>query len=303
MKRYIPVASTLLLLAGVGVRGWQLTAPQLVREGRLDEALAAFRAEVAEFPKSVPANNGMGVVLDLLGRYTEARQYLTQAIKVAKTPLEHAVAQRAMAVSYGFSGDCKGAEKYESSAFDFYLNTSDFYNAGEVADELGRLCIDAGDLDRAAEWYQKGHDTGLSDPKITPERTDLWNFRLDHARARIAARRGKAQEAAKLVKDARAILDKGRNPEQEPYFPYLSGYVAFYAGDYKTALTEFENAEIADPFIQCLTGQTWEALGDREKALEFYRRAANSTAHSVPAAYARPFAQRKLASGLASSTK
>jgi tetratricopeptide (TPR) repeat protein len=285
MNRHILLASMLL----------QLTAPQLVREGRLDEALAAFRAEVAEFPKSVPANNGVGVVLDLMGRYTEARQYLTQAIKVAKTPLEHAVAQRAMAVSFGFSGDCKGAEKYESSAFGFYLNTSDFYNAGEVADELGRLCIDAGDLDRAGEWYQKGHDTGLSDPKITPERTDLWNFRLDHARARIAARRGKAQEAAKLVQEARAILDKGRNPEQEPYFPYLSGYVAFYAGDYKTALTELQNAEIADPFIQCLTGQTYEALGDREKALEFYRRAANSTAHSVPAAYARPFAQRKLA--------
>ncbi len=288
MIRHILLASMLL----------QLTAPQLVREGRLDEALAAFRAEVAEFPKSVPANNGVGVVLDLMGHYTEARRYLTQAIKVAKTPVEHAVAQRAMAVSYGFSGDCKGAEKYESSAFDFYLSASDFYNAGEVADELGRLCIDAGDLDRAAEWYQKGHDAGLSDPKITPARTDLWNFRLDHARARIAARRGKTQEAAKLVNDARAILGKGRNPEQEPYFPYLSGYVAFYAGDYKTALAELQNADIADPFIQCLTGQAYEALGDREHAMEFYRRAANNTAHSVAAAYARPFAQRKLAAGL-----
>jgi tetratricopeptide (TPR) repeat protein len=303
MNRHIVIASMLLPLAAAALCGWQLTAPQLVREGRLDEALAAFRAEVAEFPKSVPAYNGVGVVLDLLGRYTEARQFLTQAIKVARTPLERAVAQRAMAVSYGFSGDCKGAEKYESSAFDFYLNTSDFYNAGEVADELGRLCIDAGDLDRASEWYQRGHDTGLSDPKITPERTDLWNFRLDHARARIAARRGKPQEAAKLVKEARAILDKGRNPEQEPYFPYLSGYVAFYTGDYKTALTELQRADIADPFIQCLTGQAYEALGDREKALEFYRRAANSTAHSVPAAYARPFAQKKLAAGPASSTK
>jgi tetratricopeptide (TPR) repeat protein len=295
MNRHIPVASMLLLLAAAGLCAWQLTAPQLVREGRLDEALTVFRAEVAEFPKSVPANNGVGVVLDLLGRYTEARQFLTQAIKVARTPLEQAVARRAMAISFGFSGDCKGAEKYESGAFDFYLNTADFYNAGEVADELGRLCLDAGDLDRASEWYQKGHDTGLSDPKITEERTDLWNFRFDHARARIAARRGKSQEAAKLVKEARAILSKGRNPEQEQFFPYLSGYVAFYIGDYQTALTELQRADIADPFIQCLTGQTYEALGNREEALEYYRRAANNTAHSVAVAYARPFALRKLA--------
>lgn len=296
MNRHVPSASLLLVFVAAGLFGWQLTAPQLVREGRLDEALAAFRAEVAEFPKSVPSNNGVGVVLDLLGQFSEARQYLMHAIQFAGSPLERALAQRAMAVSYGFSGDCKGVEKYESSAFDFYFNTSDFYNAGEVADEAGRLCLDAGDLDRASTWYRKGHETGVSEPKITQARLDLWDFRLDHAKARIAARRGKYKDASKFVKEARAILDKGRIPEQEPFFPYLTGYVAFYTGDYRNALTELERADIADPFIQCLTAQTYEALGNSQQAIEYYRRAANNTAHSVAVAYARPFALRKLAS-------
>ena len=175
-----------------------LTGPQLVKLGRLDEALAAFRQDVEILPKSVAANNGMGVVLDLMGRYPEARQAFAQAIKVASKPLEKALAQRAMAVAWGFAGDCKNAEKYESEAFDFYLNTSDFYNAGEVADELGRLCIDAGDFDRSQKWYERGHDTGFDEPNITQERRDLWNFRWDHAQARLAVRHGKIDQAWKL---------------------------------------------------------------------------------------------------------
>jgi tetratricopeptide (TPR) repeat protein len=272
----------------------QSTAPQLVREGNLEQALAVFRAEVEASPKSVAANNGAGVVLDLMGRYPEAQRYFAQAIKSAKTRVEQATANRAMAIAHGFAGDCKGAEKYDSKAFEFFYGTSDFYNAGEVADELGRICLDSGDLDRALEWYRKGYDAGLAQPDILQPRRDLWNFRLAHAKARLAARRGKRQEAEKMLREARILLDKGNIPDQEQYFPYLSGYVAFYAGDYPKALVNLQLASASDPFIQCLIAQTYEAMGDHSQAMEYYRRAASTTAHSVPAAYARPFAERKL---------
>ena len=268
--------------------------PQLVREGRLPEALEVFLRDVKASPKSLAANNGAGVVLDLLGRYAEARKYFEQAIKVAANDLEKAQAHRALAVSFGFDRDCKGAEKADRSAYEFFHAAPDFYSAGEVADEIGRLCLDAGDLDTAYSWYRKGFDAGLQETDIPPARRDLWNFRWAHARARIAARQGRFAEARKYVAAARAILDKGTNPDQQIYFPYLTGYVAFYAGDYAAALAELEGAAPNDPFIQCLIAQCYEKLGDRTKALEYYRRAAGSTAHSVPAAYARPFASAKL---------
>src|ERR1019366_9037489 len=77
--------------------------------------------------------------------------------------------------------------------------------------------------------------------------------------------------------------------QQEGFLPYLTGYVAFYLGDYKTALADLQKASQNDPFIQCLLGQTYEKLGDRDKAMECYRKAAATTAHNPPAAYARPF--------------
>ena len=82
--RYISGALFTLALAASGLFALQqLTAAQLVRQGRLDEALAVFQAAVAASPQSVAANNGVGVVLDLMGRYAEARQYLAQAIKAS----------------------------------------------------------------------------------------------------------------------------------------------------------------------------------------------------------------------------
>ena len=280
-----------MLVAGVAFQ----TGPQLVHDGKLQEALDVFVRGVEASPKSLAANNGAGVVLDLLGRYPEARTYFTQAIKAAATPLEKAQAHRALAVSFGFARDCRGAGKADGSAYQYFLEAPDFYSAGEVADEAGRLCLDSGDPDTAYDWYRKGHDAGMRETNIPPERKDLWDFRWAHARARIAARRGKLEEARKYIAAARAILDKGTNPDQQVYFAYLTGYVAFYAGEYKAALTDLQNAVQTDPFIQCLIAQSYDKLGDRAKALEYYRKAANTTAHSVPAAFARPFAARAAA--------
>jgi len=43
-------------------------------------------------------------------------------------------------------------------------------------------------------------------------------------------------------------------------------------------------------------GQTYEKLSDKEKVLEYYRKASTATAHNPAAAYAVPLAKKKLAS-------
>jgi tetratricopeptide (TPR) repeat protein len=269
---------------------------QLMREGKLDDALALYRQTLQSSPNSLPANIAAGSVLDLLGQGAEAHPYFGKAIQVADTPELKAMAQRAMAISYAFDGNCTKTVQYEQQVFNYYGSTKDFFRQGETADEAARVCIDSGDLDTSYHWYELGHETGLKDPDIKPARRDLWEFRWEHAQARIAARRGNQAEAQKHVATAKVILDKGTNPEQAQFLPYLQGYVAFYAGEYKAALQELLKANQNDAFIQCMIGQTYEKLGDEEKALEYYRKASTAIAHNPAAAYAVPLAKKKLSS-------
>jgi tetratricopeptide (TPR) repeat protein len=267
---------------------------QLIREGKPDDALALYRKTLQASPDSLPANIAAGSVLDLMAKGEEARKYFSKAIEVADTPEHKAGAQRAMAMSYAFEGSCKKTIEYEQHVFDFDGSVKNFFQQGEIADEAARVCIDSGDLDAAQKWYKIGRDAGMKEADIKPARQDLWNFRWEHAQARLAARRGDQADAQKHVAAAQAILDKGTIPEQANFLPYLKGYVAFYVGGYKAALEELGKANQNDPFIQCMIGETYEKLGDKDKAMEFYRKASTASSHNPPAAYAVPFARKKL---------
>jgi tetratricopeptide (TPR) repeat protein len=237
-----------------------------------------------------------GVQLDLEGKYAEARQLFKQAIDGAATPQAKAPGIRAMAMSFAFENDCSGATPYSMQLYDMYLAATDFYNAGEMVNELARVCIEAGDVDAAEKLYRMGREAGLREPNISPARRDLWEFRTEHALARLAIRRGNKAEAQQHVDAAKAILDRGTNADQAIFFPYLTGYVALYGGDYTAAVAELQKANQRDPFILCLLGQAYEKLGNAARAKDAYARALSvSNAHNPPAAFARPFAKRRLA--------
>lgn len=266
---------------------------QRLRDGRPDEAVAIFRRAVEASPQSFSANNQLGVALDLTGNYAEARGQFGKALELAANPQQKAQAQRSMAMSYAFEGDCVNAVKFEAPVYEMQLAEKNFFDAGEVANELARVCLDAGNVDEAEKWYRTGHDAGLREPEIKADRKDLWEFRWEHAQGRIAARRGNKSEAARHVAAARAILDRGTNPQQTQFFPYLAGYVALYTGDATTAIAELQKANQSDPFILCLIGEAYEKLGQRDQAAAYYRKASDAaTAHNPPSAYARRKAKK-----------
>ncbi|HZQ52903.1 MAG TPA: hypothetical protein VFB14_11940 [Bryobacteraceae bacterium] len=265
----------------------------------------------AQSPQFRPVNESLsvreGIRLDIQGKTTEARTAFQKAIDTASTPAAKANAERAMAMSWAFDGNCQKTTEYEDKVIDYWKTQEQtapdraFYQEGEMADEAARVCLDAGDLDAAYKLYNEGHDLGTKEPNISAGRKDLWDFRWEHAQARIAARRGNTAEAARHVAAAKSILDdmKQKDPQlysqQVNFLPYLTGYVALYRGDYKAALQDFQEANQNDPFIQALIGQTYEKLGDKAKAEEAYRKAAAEVrGHNPPAAYVHRLTKEKL---------
>lgn len=263
-------------------------------EGKQGEALKLYEQALEKSPNSYQAHLESGISLDLMGDYTAAREHLKKAIEVA-SPEQKNRALRVMAISYAFEGNGAEAEKYEKQAFDSLMSKPDLEAAAGVANELARIKLESGDIDGAARWYKTGYDTAMRKTDMKDADKNLWAFRWAHAQARIAARRGQRDEARKQVAAAKAALAKANNPDQEQFFPYLTGYVAFYTGDYNTAISDLGKANQEDPFILVLLAQSYEKSGDAARAKDYYRKVMANNGHSPTNAFARPLARRKLA--------
>ena len=247
--------------------------------------------------------------LDVAGKTAEARVIFQRLIDTAPTPLAKAQAQRGMAMSYAFSGDCANTVKYEEMVIAYWHTRENdepqnaFYQQGEMANEAARVCIDVGELDVAERYYLLGSELGLKEPEPKTHPKSLWDYRLAHARARLAARRGKAEDARRHVAEARRILDSDPKmaAAQERFYPYLTGYVALFTNDLASAETELTKAiaiqgNATDPYMHALLAMTYEKMGDEAKARAFHEKAyALATSHNPPAAFTRPYARRKLA--------
>lgn len=246
--------------------------------------------------------------LDSQGRTAEARAIFQHVIDTATSPAARAAAQRSMAMSYAFDGDCANAVKYEEMVIAYWVTREQaepqnaFYQQGEMANEAARVCIDVGELDIAEQYYRKGSELGLREPEPKTHPKSLWDFRLTHALARLAARRGNGAEARRLVAEARRILDgdSAMASAQERFFPYLAGYVALYGNDLPTAERELTKAlaiqgNHRDPFMHVLLAMTYEKMGQQDRAKALYEKAYGiATSHNPPAAFSRPFTRNKL---------
>jgi tetratricopeptide (TPR) repeat protein len=299
---------SLILLAVISLA--QQTAPQqaptpgsphdlvqqgqkLSHEGKQDEALALYRQALDKDSSFYEAHLAAGAALDLKGEYAAAQEHFSKAIELAPADSK-AQAMRSMAFSYAFEGNAEKASEYETVVLNMHLTKNDWVGAAETCDEQARIYLEAGDLDRSYKWYKTGYKTVLRKTDLSDADKNLWLFRWENAQARIAARRGQAQEAQQHVVAAKAALDKADNPDQARFYPYLTGYVAFYAGDYKTAVAELQKADQHDPFILVLLGQAYEKSGDAAQAKDYYRKVLGINNHNPTNAFARPLAKKKL---------
>jgi hypothetical protein len=251
-----------------------------------------------------------GSRLDVDGKTTEGRALFQKVLDTTTAPDAKAQVQRAIAMSYAFDGDCANTAKYEDMVIAYWKTRESaepqnaFFQQGEMANEVARVCIDAGDLATADKYYRLGYALGMQEPEPRTHPKSLWDFRLAHALARLAARRGDKTEAHKQIAAARRALDSDSTirAQQERFYPYLVGYVALYTNDLATAERELSSAVAMrgnerDPFMLTLLAMTHERMGEghADQAKTFYRKAYEmATAHNPPAAYARRVARSKI---------
>jgi tetratricopeptide (TPR) repeat protein len=271
-------------------------ARTLNAEGKQADAIALYDRILAAAPTLFDAHYGRGIALDLAGRFDEAHQAFARARQLASDD-EKTQAQVGAAISYVFAGDPAQAEAIYRQVYEAQTAANSYGAAGETANALGRIYLETGDPAEALRWYRTGHEAALKQSGEPGAVRDLFDMRWAHAQARIAARRGDAATARAEMAAARAILDKGTNPDEDIQYPYLAGYVALALKQYAEAAEALQRADQKDPFVLMLLAESYEGLGDAARARETYAKVLASNAHSLNNAFARPVAKKKLSVG------
>lgn len=268
-------------------------ARKMIQEGKHNDAIALLNSAIKANPKNYDAHLSLGVANDLKGNYAEAQKHFQHAIDLA-TPEQKPQAMRQMAFSYAFARKPAEAAKFSQPIFDQRMAANDFTGAAEIANELARIYLESGDINNAETWYRRGYESAIKKTDLTPQQKALWQFRWEHAQARIAARRNDKEAARKHVAAAKTALDQTGDKDQQVFYPYLTGYVAYYLGEPKTALADLQQANQRDPFILALMAQAHEKLGEKQQATELYKKIITLNGHNPTNAFARPLAKEKL---------
>jgi tetratricopeptide (TPR) repeat protein len=265
-------------------------AEKQLASGDVAGAIAALQRIVETAPRSFDARLILGRALDLQGRHADARIQLEEAVKVADDE-ERNTALTSLGVSYAFESKAEEAARYYQRAFDAEIQADDRNAAAGLANALGRIYLESGNLQKAEQWYTTGYETSKKIPGLPASQIVLWEMRWHNALGRIAARRGNAAAAQEHAAAVKALLEKGGNENQRAFYPYLLGYIAFFSKEYQRAIDELTKGDQNDPFVLGLIAQAYEKLGNRDKAAEYYRKVMASTAHSINSAFARPLAR------------
>jgi tetratricopeptide (TPR) repeat protein len=291
----IAIASAVAAPAPQGVDAATLVrdGQKLLEEKNLDGALEKFRAAVAADPQRYDAEDALGRALDLAGRYTEAREHLERAIAIAPEASKNQ-ALATMGTSFAFEARAEDAARYYRRAFDSQMEARDAAAAAATANALGRVYLESGNTQKAEQWYRTGYETARNIPHRPASQLALWDMRWEHARARIAARRGQRTQALQHAAAVKKQLQSIDDDNQRAAYPYLMGYIDFYSRRYKDAIASLEQGNQDDVFVLGLIAQSYRKLHDEARAREYFERVLASTNHNINAAFSRPAARAYL---------
>jgi lipopolysaccharide biosynthesis regulator YciM len=266
-------------------------AEKLLSSGDVAGGAAALQKIVAASPEVFEARLLLGRALDLEGRHADSRVHLEQALRLASDDEQRTDGLLALGVSYAFESKADEAARYYQRVLDADIQADERGAAAGRANGLGRIYLESGNVQKAEEWYKTGYEMAKKIPGLPAQQATLWEMRWHNAMGRIAARRGQRDAALKHAAEAKSLLDRGGNENQAVFYPYLLGYIAFFSKDYKGAADELLKGDQQDPFVLGLIAQSYQRLGDKARAEEYFKKVMAIPSHSINSAFARPLAR------------
>ena len=284
-----------------------------VMNRQFDTAIRLYREALGVSPGYPPARKGLGRVLDLQGRHTEAQAEYQSGLQYANE-FEVPALLHQLAISQIFQRRFDDAERTLRRWLDVVLAKNgggqpmgylDFY-------ELALAKEDFAEAERVLETFY----LPLRPPQVAADvaepqmvLSEIQWARYEALRAVVAARAGRPDRARTLLREAetrfvaalkrlQAAAPAGmparaiETDVDEMMFP--AGEASFWLGDTARAIRAMAPMTVKLPRHDLMLGQAYEKAGDLPAARAAYRRILDSTVLSIGMAWARPIAEARL---------
>jgi tetratricopeptide (TPR) repeat protein len=271
-------------------------AELLMKMGEFQKSIDHYKQALAIDSHFVASYLGIATDLDFLGQHAEARQELDQLLKVARSDGDRRAAHFAMAVSFADEGKLEDALVQIDTEYEMADKIDDASaKAGDLIN-MGSILLEEGKPEQAQSKYDDAfkqvEDSDLSkDIKENANRIYLYNC------AKVSIDMGKLDDAESYIKEFTRAAQEIKNPLQIKLAHELMGMMAYEKKDYTTALAEFGQSNLQDPYNLYRVALTYEANGDRANAKKFCTKVVKFNAlNNLNYAFIRNDAKQMLAS-------
>jgi tetratricopeptide (TPR) repeat protein len=248
-------------------------AELLLKEGKFDESITQYRKALAIDSNFLASHTGIAADLMYMGKPDEAAAELANITKKARNDGERRNAMFGLTVLHADGGKMSKALAEVDKQYALGEKTKDVPAMAGDLQLKGNILLEMGKAAEAKAAYERGLKM-IEGSSLSQEIKDNNKRVIHNNLARVALAQKDLTAAKTEAEEFRKGAEASRNPAQIRLAHELAGMIALAEKDYDKALSELQMANQQNPRNLYRMCQAHEGKGDKEKAKELCKQAA-----------------------------
>jgi tetratricopeptide (TPR) repeat protein len=272
-------------------------AELLLKEGKFDDSITQYRKALAIDPNFVNSHQGIAAALLYGGKPDEAAAEIRKFSEKARNDGERRTALFVLAVIHADGGKLDRALADMDRQYAIAEKGSDVPGMAGDLQAKGNILLEEGKYDPAKQQFDK-IVVMIDGSNLSPEvKENAKRFHHFNA-ARVALGKKDLATANAEAAEFQKLADASQNPFQIRQGHTLAGIVALQEKNWDKAITELQQGNLQDPYNLYRLSLAYQGKGDKAKAAEFAKKAADFNAlPALNAAFVRVKAKKTAAAG------
>jgi tetratricopeptide (TPR) repeat protein len=252
-------------------------AELLMKIGRFDESIEYYRKALEVNPDFLISHRGVASNLMFMDRHDEAREEIRTAI--AKLEADYPASQREFIIStaiiYVDEGRYDLAIQEMQKRFEIAKEANDINAQVVDLQAIAFLEVSRDNIDDAERFYKEAYDMVMTSEEASSAFKYMNKRVFLYQMAIVASKNGNTDKARELAEKYREKAEAINSPLFDRAVHRLFGLIALDAQEWETAIEEFEQANIVDPFVRCKLADAYAGAGRTADAREQYELVVN----------------------------